>query len=95
MSTGNLSEAPALPWPLEHLFGWRARVVRDLFAALAGQHGARYVNLFTAPGDPNPFLESPRTYYARDFLHPSGAGYGVWYPKLRAQVPLHDWLGGT
>lgn len=92
MSTGNLGLAPALPWPVDLLFAWRARVVRDVFSEAAQRHGARYVDLFIAPGAENPFREDPGRYHAVDGLHPSAAGYGLWYEKLRAQLPLAEWL---
>lgn len=47
-----------------------------------------YVSLYTPPAD-DPFIEQPGVYLARDGLHPSGAGYGVWYETLRPTVRQH------
>ena len=91
MSTGDLGAAPALPWPLAPLFSARSREVRDRFARAAAAHGADYVDLFTGPGD-RVFSEEPGRYYARDGLHLSGAGYGVWYEQLRAASALPERL---
>jgi lysophospholipase L1-like esterase len=87
MSTGDLGEAPAIPWPLDTVFSKRARAVRDRFAAAAEAHGADYVDLFAPAGD-NPFARDPDRYYASDGLHLSGAGYGIWYERLRAATAL-------
>ena len=93
MSVGNLGEAPAIPWPLSHLYAWRSRLVRDLFSEVAGKMKVAYVDLFTPAGEQSPFQEHPQQHYSRDGLHPSAAGYGVWYEKLRTTQPLGKWLG--
>jgi len=41
-----------------------------------------YVDLFDEPGH-DPFQEQPDTYTALDDLHPSNAGYGLWYSKAK------------
>jgi lysophospholipase L1-like esterase len=87
MSTGDLGEAPAMPWPVSGLFSWRSRAVRDRFAAAAAEHGIDYVDLF-APVKANPFAREPDRYYAPDGLHLSGAGYAVWYDRLRESTKL-------
>lgn len=92
MSTGRLGDAPAIPWPISRLFTWRAQRVREIFDLAARRHGAHYVDLFSAAGTSNPFAAAPEAHYARDGLHPSGEGYGVWYEKLREQVPIADWF---
>ena len=91
MSTGDLGEAPAIPWPLDAVFSWRSRAVRDCFATAAETHGADYVDLFTAADD-SPFARAPDRYYAHDGLHLSGAGYGIWYQRLRAGSALPECL---
>jgi len=92
ISTGDLGDAPAIPWPLSYLFTARAAMIRDLFAQLAGELGCDYVDLWLPAGEPNPFTRDPGRYYARDGLHPAGPGYAAWYDTLREQVPLHEWL---
>jgi lysophospholipase L1-like esterase len=95
MSTGDLGDAPAIPWPLSHLFRARAAMVRDLFAQVARELGCSYVDLWQPAGAPNPFKREPGRYYARDGLHPSGRGYAAWYAILREQVPLQEWLDAS
>lgn len=92
MSTGDLGDAPAVPWPLSYLFRARAAMVRDLFAEVARDLDCEYVDLWLPAGTPNPFKREPDRYYARDGLHPAGPGYGAWYSTLREQVPLGEWL---
>jgi lysophospholipase L1-like esterase len=91
MSTGDLGEAPAIPWPLDTVFSGRSRAIRDRFAKAAESHGADYVDLFAPAGD-NPFARDPDRYYASDGLHLSGDGYGIWYDRLRAATDLPDRL---
>mgnify|MGYP006270400927 CR=1 FL=1 len=91
MSTGDLGAAPAIPWPLSAVYGHRSRALRDRFAAAAARHGVAYVDLFADTGD-NGFEKDPARYYARDGLHLSGAGYGLWYERLRAATALPERL---
>ena len=93
MSTGDLGDAPAIPWPLSYLFRARAEMVRDLFRQVARELDCTYVDLWLPAGAPNPFEREPDRYYARDGLHPAGPGYAAWYTTLREQVPLTTWLG--
>lgn len=87
MSTGDLGSAPALPWPVNALFSRRSQAVRDSFAAAAQRHGVDYVDLFS-PERTDPIEEAPQRHYASDGLHLSGAGYGVWYERLRDATAL-------
>ena len=83
MSTGDVGRAPAIPWPLSALYSRRTRAVRALFIELASANDIDYVDLFD-PRPDNPFIRDPQKYYARDGLHPSAAGYGVWFARLMA-----------
>lgn len=44
-----------------------------------------YVNLFDEPAD-DPFVSEPKVYLAMDGLHPTSAGYALWYQKLASVV---------
>lgn len=92
ISVGNLGNAPALPWPLSALYSRRSQMVRDVFVEAARRHGVHYLDLIAQSGTDSPFKTQPDKYYSRDGLHPSGAGYGVWYESLIAAHPLKDWL---
>lgn len=92
ISPGDLGAAPAIPWPLSYVFSNRARSMREIFAAAARIHGAHHVDFFVENGAADPFVKHPERYYARDGLHPSSAGYEVWYERLRTALPLDRWL---
>lgn len=82
VSAGNVGAAFAFE-------GQRAAELTELsrvyHAALAEFAEARadftYVSLFDEPEN-DPFVAEPQVYLTMDGLHPSGAGYGLWYQKL-------------
>lgn len=92
ISTGNVGLAPAFFPPLSWVYTWRTRSVRALFMEVAREQGVQYVDLFRERGR-GIFEEDPARYYASDFLHPSGEGYGVWYRELRRQTDIDTVLG--
>jgi lysophospholipase L1-like esterase len=94
MSTGDIGDAPAIPWLLKGVLRWRSRLVRDVFMAAAARHGAEYLDLFHSEGEVSPFAQRPDLHYAADGLHPAGPGYGVWYRQLVEDLPMNEWLGG-
>lgn len=63
----------------------RTLVAREIFIRLSGELGVTYVDLYTEPEN-DLFLKHPERYFAIDGLHPSGAGYGLWYEILRPYV---------
>lgn len=91
MSTGDVGEAPAIPWPLDAWYSRRTRAVRALFMELAAANGIEYVDLYD-PGADNPFRREPGKYYAPDGLHPSAAGYAAWFARLMATSSISDVL---
>ncbi len=94
ISTGNVGLSPAFFPPINWIYTWRTRSVRALFMDVAKQQGARYVDLFRERGR-GIFEDDPAKYYAPDFLHPSGEGYGVWYRELRRQTDIDSVLGSA
>jgi len=59
-----------------------SKVYYEQFASLAAQNPKLdFVNLFDEPKD-DVFVQDPDTYVAADGLHPSSAGYGIWFAKL-------------
>lgn len=92
VSVGDLGEARAAPWPLSLLLSYRSRLVRDVFADTARRRDVRFLDLLALSEEGSPFEDNSEKYYARDGLHPSSAGYEVWYENLRASVPLEAWL---
>ena len=86
MPAGNVGNAPFFWPPVSWLMTGRARRLHRHARELAARHGAVYVNLFRERDD-DPFVQQPEL-NAADGLHPSDAGYRVWYAALRAQAPL-------
>ncbi|WP_439101278.1 SGNH/GDSL hydrolase family protein [Congregibacter sp.] len=92
VSVGDLGEARAAPWPLSLLLSYRSRLVRDVFADAARRRNVEFLDLLALSEEGNPFEDNSERYYARDGLHPSSAGYAVWYENLLSAVPLAQWL---
>jgi lysophospholipase L1-like esterase len=92
MSTGDVGTAPAFPIPIDSLYSWRTRQVRNLFLELTAGHGVEYVDLYN-PDPDNPFRADPQRYYATDGLHPSDAGYRLWFEQLIAASSILEGLG--
>lgn len=93
MPAGNVGNAPFFWPPLSWWMSQRARTLHRLVRAAAAQHGATVVNLFHEAAD-DPFVLHPAL-NARDGLHPSDAGYRVWFTELQRQANLPRWLGGA
>jgi lysophospholipase L1-like esterase len=91
MPAGNLGTAPFFFAPVSWVMTSRARTARGIAAAAAHASGAAFVDLFQERDD-DPFLRDPKRFYAPDFLHPSDAGYELWYDALKRQGGLTEKL---
>lgn len=88
----NVGNAPFFPRPLSWLLSRRARLLHRLARASAGTVGAAYVDLYREHAA-DPFAQDPQRLIAADRLHPSDAGYAVWFDELERQAPLSRLLG--
>lgn len=86
MPAGNVGNAPFFFPPVSWLMTWRARRLHAFVDEAAIRHAATYVNLFHERAD-DPFVRRPEL-NARDGLHPSDAGYRLWFAELNAQADL-------
>jgi len=93
MPAGNVGNAPFFFPPVSWLMTRRARRLHDQVRAAAARHGAIYVNLFHERAD-DPFVQRPEL-NARDALHPSEAGYRLWFDELNAQAGLEARLAAA
>ena len=93
MPAGNVGNAPFFFPPLSSLMTSRAERLHGFIQAAAQRHGAVYVNLFQAPEN-DPFVQIPGL-HARDGLHPSDAGYQVWFDELLRQADLAQVLAAA
>jgi lysophospholipase L1-like esterase len=88
----NVGNAPFFPRPLSWLLSRRARALHRLARASAGMVGAAYVDLYRARAA-DPFAQDPLRLIAADRLHPSDAGYALWFDELERQASLSGLLG--
>lgn len=86
MPAGNVGNAPFFFAPWSWWMTRRAREMHRLVAASAARSNAVYVNLFHERDD-DPFVRHPEL-NAGDGLHPSDAGYRVWWQVLQEQADL-------
>lgn len=82
MSTGNVGGATVFTPTEAERYAQLSRTYRDMFFAVASTTPLTYIDLFEEPEN-DPFIQDPSTYLASDGLHPSGAGYGLWYNNLK------------
>lgn len=93
MPAGNVGNAPFFFAPVSSLMTSRAERLHGHIQAAAQHHGAVYVNLFQPP-ETDPFVQNPEL-HARDGLHPSDAGYRVWFDELVRQADLSRLLAAS
>ena len=86
MPAGNVGNAPFFFPPWSWWMTHRARTMHRLVARAAQRCGATYVKLFHERED-DPFVRQPEL-HASDGLHPSDAGYRVWWQALQTQSDL-------
>lgn len=86
MPAGNVGNAPFFFAPVSWLMTWRSRQLHAIVNQVAARHGAMVVHLFRERAD-DPFVQRPEL-NAVDGLHPSDAGYRVWFDELNAQADL-------
>lgn len=85
MPSGNVGSAPFFYPPWSWLMTARSKKLHGVIREAAASHGALYVNLFKEKAD-DPFAQRPDELNARDGLHPSDAGYRLWYDELIKQA---------
>lgn len=85
LHSGNIGESPFFPWYLKPLLSKRSFETREIYMKQAAVYGAQYVDLIDSPVA-KLLKEKPETYYAKDFLHLTNAGYGLWFDEIRKQL---------
>lgn len=86
MPAGNVGNSRLLPGPLSGPMTERSRALQTLVRAAAQRHGVTHVDLFRERNQ-DPFVQRPEL-TAPDGLHPSDAGYRLWYQELLARSDL-------
>lgn len=87
VTSGNVGTSLLLPTPSRLLFTKRTRSVREIFIRVAKEQDVSYVDLFHEAKE-DPFAKDPSKYYAKDFFHPSDAGYQFWFDQIRPHYPM-------
>jgi len=82
LTSGNIGAA----WRFEGEKATQLTAVSKKYDELMREKAAvsdfEFISLWTTP-DQDPFVAEPKTYLAFDGLHPSSAGYGVWFANLQ------------
>lgn len=86
MPAGNVGNAPFFFSPVSGFMSKRAERLHRYVKATAQQHRAVYVNLFKDEAN-DPFAHNP-SLHAADGLHPSDAGYRIWFDEIMRQADL-------
>lgn len=86
MPAGNVGNAPLFFAPVSWLMTKRSRELHAFVRETSVRQAAVYVNLFHESKN-DPFVLQPQL-NADDGLHPSDAGYQVWFHALIAQAAL-------
>ncbi len=81
MSSGNVGASPAFSGKVAEKYESLSRNFRAMFMDVAAGTPLVYVDLFKEPEE-DVFALQPKKYNAIDNLHPSSAGYAIWYETL-------------
>jgi len=87
MPPGNVGNAPFFFPPLSWLMTQRSKALHRFVREAAAGNGAVYVSLYKDKAN-DPFAQQPDELNASDGLHPSDAGYRLWYQALNTQAAL-------
>lgn len=90
LTSGNVGSALIFPKVVRLFLTQRTLAVRNIFMKIATANGTTYVDLFQE-AKVDPFAINPDKYYAADYFHPNGEGYGIWFEKVKA-VLEKKWL---
>ncbi len=85
MPSGNVGSAPFFFPPWSWLMTQRSQTLHRFVGEVASDNGALYVNLYKDKSE-DPFAQRPDELNAKDGLHPSDAGYRLWYAELNTQA---------
>jgi len=82
---GDVGLAPGLPPILARILHTKSMQMRTMYLEVAEQHGVHAVDLYEGDGVDS-FGSDVERYYSKDKLHPSGAGYALWYERAEPTI---------
>jgi lysophospholipase L1-like esterase len=85
MSSGNVGGAERISGEQATQYTELTRNFRDMFIKVGEDTPLTYVDLFLEPED-DIISNNPDIYLASDGLHPSSAGYALWYETLKPTI---------
>lgn len=85
MSAANVGGATFFPWFMRQHYEEASIAYHARFARVVEATHGTYVNLYV-PSAEDPFMRDPDKYLAADGLHPSAAGYQLWFNRVKAIV---------
>ena len=86
LTAGNIGATPLFTGDEAERLQTTSRDYTAMMLTIAQQYqDVSFVALFDEPEN-DPFLAKPRTYTALDGLHPTSAGYGIWYNKAKPYI---------
>jgi lysophospholipase L1-like esterase len=77
----NIGSAPIFPFFVQLLLKGRIKNVQDVIYHTAQKSGITLIDLFNK-AESNPFQKNPTGLFAKDGIHPSSAGYRLWYTRM-------------
>ncbi len=89
LHSGNLGLSPFFPRYLGWIWTMRSKQVRSIYMRLAEKHDVVYVDLFEEKNS-DELSKDTKKYYAADYLHLTGAGYGIWFDKIMQAMSDSD-----
>lgn len=82
---GNVGATQLFPKVMNPQYRNRSLRFHSEFSTVVSGAGGTYVNLYSPP-ETDPFLKHPELYLAKDGLHPSSAGYKLWFERISAAL---------
>lgn len=85
LSAGNVGGTTLFPFFLNKSYTKKSLAYHAAFEKVATESGVVYVNLYEDPKT-DPFTKEPKVYLAKDGLHLSSEGYGLWFEKVKLHL---------
>ncbi|MDQ3089688.1 MAG: SGNH/GDSL hydrolase family protein [bacterium] len=85
LTSGSVGHAPIFIEPLKSFYSYRSKKFRAAFKVVAKEKKIDYVDLYFEKEN-DPFLKDINLFYSKDYFHPSGEGYGIWYKIIKEKI---------